>query len=122
MPILVAIMLFVFVVIYFYFDDKKQKKDMLCPQCGRVIEEEWNSCEFCGLRLSFESRAGSIGVVLGVFSLLFAYIPIIWLVAIVLNVYALLKRDGNGRWGLLLAILGMIVYFSWTRISNPSSF
>ena len=122
MPIIVAFLLFVFVVVYFYFDDKKQKKPLLCPQCGRVIKAEWRSCEFCSLKLSFESRAGSIGVVLGVFSLLFAYIPIIGLVALAVNVYALFKRDGNGRWGLILAILGLIVYFSWRQIPNPSSF
>lgn len=76
MPILVAILIFFFVLAYFDYEEKKDKTSF-CPQCRGVLKEEWITCSFCGLKLVTETRTGSFSVVLGFFSLLFYYYSIL---------------------------------------------
>lgn len=109
MPVLVALLIFLFVLAYFDYGEKKDKTSF-CPQCGGNLEEGWNTCSFCGLNLVTESKTGSSSIVLGFFSILFYYIPFIGLSAIVLGGYAFFKRDSKGKWGLFLGLLGLIIY------------
>jgi uncharacterized membrane protein YvbJ len=87
----------------------------VCPQCGRVLEEGWKSCPYCGwsgaeVKSPTKKRTMSrISIILGVVSFIVAGIPL-GIGAIFCGALAISRdEDKLGIVGIILGIIGIIL-------------
>ena len=98
----------------------EKKITKICPQCGRVLEEEWNSCPFCGRILTGlpviinpnqstikkKSIVGLASLILAVISLIVFGI-FLGLAAMILGAYSYYNEKNKlGLWGLIIGLIG----------------
>lgn len=81
----------------------------VCPQCGKVLEENWKSCPYCGKDLTGAGGTGRtwaiVSIILGAISFLIFGIPL-GIAAIICGVVAVAKNDNLGIIGIILGLIG----------------
>lgn len=87
----------------------------VCPQCGRVLEETWKSCPYCGKDLigtQKPSKGGRtwaiISIIFGVVSFIVFGIPL-GLAAIICGAVAVTKENKLGIVGIILGVIGAVL-------------
>ena len=86
--------------------------DRVCPNCGRVLEETWNSCPHCGRDLSAKSDKGTnlaiLSIILAVVSFVIFGIPL-GIAAVICGSIAVAKGDDRGIISIVLGIIGALI-------------
>ncbi len=87
----------------------------ICPQCGRVLQENWVSCPYCGKNVSITQQNPPISRALSTTSIIIGAISLIvfgvalGIVAMICGVIAVTRNDQRGYIGMVLGALGIIL-------------
>lgn len=86
----------------------------VCPQCGRVLQEEWKSCPYCGRnfvemqsKMPVSRSMSTVSIILGAISLIVFGIPL-GITAIVCGAIAVSRNDQRGIIGIVIGIIGIV--------------
>ena len=89
---------------------------MRCPECGTDVDSDDYFCPECGIKLKEESYTeetsgfAKASFVLGIFGMIFFFLPLLSFLAILFGVIALVKiSNSNNLSGKGLAVAGLIM-------------